>query len=90
MSIEFCGGTHLTNTKEAEDFVIVEEAAVSKGVRRIVGVTRGEAKKCREKGEELAAAVERVEALSVDDEEVEGKVVALRKRPPVQSTSGFP
>ena len=34
-SIEFCGGTHLSNTREAEAFVITEETAVAKGIRRI-------------------------------------------------------
>jgi len=38
-SIEFCGGTHLDNTGEAQDFIIVSEEGISKGVRRIVAVT---------------------------------------------------
>ena len=39
-SIEFCGGTHLSNTSQAEDFVIAEESGIAKGIRRIVGLTR--------------------------------------------------
>ena len=39
-SVEFCGGTHVSNTREAEAFVITEETAVAKGIRRITGVTR--------------------------------------------------
>jgi len=38
-SIEFCGGTHLTNTSEAEDFVLLNEEGIAKGVRRITAVT---------------------------------------------------
>ena len=38
-SIEFCGGTHLNNSREAEVFVIVSEEAVAKGIRRIVALT---------------------------------------------------
>ena len=38
-SVEFCGGTHLQNTGDAEAFVITEETAVAKGIRRISGVT---------------------------------------------------
>jgi alanyl-tRNA synthetase len=38
-SIELCGGTHISNTREAEAFVILEETAVAKGIRRISGVT---------------------------------------------------
>jgi alanyl-tRNA synthetase len=41
-SIELCGGTHISNTAEALDFVLVGEEAVAKGVRRVVGLT-GEA-----------------------------------------------
>ncbi len=38
-SIEFCGGTHLTNTSEAEEFVLLNEEGIAKGVRRITAVT---------------------------------------------------
>jgi alanyl-tRNA synthetase len=37
--IEFCGGTHLSNSAEAEKFVITSEESVSKGIRRIVALT---------------------------------------------------
>jgi len=38
-SLEFCGGTHLRRTGEAGFLKIIEESAVSKGVRRLTGVT---------------------------------------------------
>jgi len=38
-SVEFCGGTHLKRTGEAKRFRLVEESAVAKGIRRLVGVT---------------------------------------------------
>jgi len=38
-SIELCGGTHLGATSRMEQFALVEESAVAKGVRRVVGVT---------------------------------------------------
>ena len=44
-SVEFCGGTHLTNTKEAEAFVLLNEEGIAKGIRRITGVTKEDAKK---------------------------------------------
>jgi len=31
VSVEFCGGTHLSNTSEAEDFVLIEESGIAKG-----------------------------------------------------------
>jgi len=42
-SIEFCGGTHLTNTSQAVDFVIVEEGGIAKGIRRITALTKAAA-----------------------------------------------
>lgn len=39
-SIEFCGGTHLSNTSQAEDFVLFEESGIAKGIRRISAFTR--------------------------------------------------
>lgn len=53
LSIEFCGGTHLTNTSQAEDFVIVEESGIAKGIRRIVGLTRKAAKEARNRAKDL-------------------------------------
>jgi alanyl-tRNA synthetase len=38
-SVEFCGGTHLSNTKQAEAFVLLSEEGIAKGIRRVVGVT---------------------------------------------------
>ena len=61
-SIEFCGGTHLTNTQEAEAFVIVEETAVAKGIRRVSGVTGAEATAAQRRGETLSADVHTVVA----------------------------
>jgi alanyl-tRNA synthetase len=38
-SIELCGGTHLKNTSEAKQLLILSEESISGGVRRIVAVT---------------------------------------------------
>ena len=38
-SIEFCGGLHVSNTKDIQLFVIESETAISSGVRRIVAYT---------------------------------------------------
>ena len=39
MSVEFCGGTHLSRTSQAGLFKIIGQELVSKGVRRITAVT---------------------------------------------------
>ena len=43
-SVEFCGGTHLVNTKQAEAFILLSEEGIAKGIRRVVGVTMNGAK----------------------------------------------
>ena len=44
-SIEFCGGTHVASTKAIENFALVAEESVSKGIRRIVALTGAAGKK---------------------------------------------
>jgi len=67
-SVEFCGGTHLKNTREAEAFVILEEGAVAKGIRRITAVTRDLAKEAIEEGEKFESQLADVESQSSDPE----------------------
>lgn len=38
-SVEFCGGTHVNNTRQIHRFVLTFEEGVAKGVRRIVAYT---------------------------------------------------
>ena len=61
-SIEFCGGTHLTGTGDAEEFAIIAEESVSKGIRRLVAVTGPAAQAARRH----AAAVEELVTSSND------------------------
>lgn len=63
-SIEFCGGTHLQTTDFAEQFVVLEETGISKGIRRITAATRGTAKKAIARANELMATVKACDALS--------------------------
>lgn len=78
-SIEFCGGTHIANTNEAEAFVIVEETAVAKGIRRISAITRDIALQAIEKGSVFAAAVAEAENLPADTPELDKKAGTMRK-----------
>jgi len=57
-SVEFCGGTHLKNSNEAEEFVLVHEEAVAKGVRRLVGVTAEKAREAIRCGEQFLEIAE--------------------------------
>lgn len=73
-SVEFCGGTHLSNTKEAEAFCLLNEEGIAKGIRRVLFVTQADAKKAIAAAEEFAtkiAATEKVE------DGLEGKVKEL-------------
>jgi alanyl-tRNA synthetase len=59
ISTEFCGGTHVTNTREIQHFAIVGEEGVAKGIRRLVGVTGVPAMAAIQSG---AALLQRVSA----------------------------
>lgn len=56
-SVEFCGGTHLSNTKDAQAFVLLQEEGIAKGIRRITGITMHDAQAAIKLGEELNAKV---------------------------------
>lgn len=74
-SVEFCGGTHLTNTKEAEAFCLISEEGIAKGIRRIVFVTKEDAKKALASADEFAGKLKAAEALA--DSELESTVKSL-------------
>jgi alanyl-tRNA synthetase len=78
-SIEFCGGTHVANTAEAQAFVLVEETAVAKGIRRITAVTRDAAVKAIEEGKKFEAIVAEAETLSADTLDLDKQAGAIRK-----------
>ena len=63
LSIEFCGGTHLTNTKQAEAFALIEESGIQKGVRRIVGLTRQAAHSARATAADISQRLVSLEAM---------------------------
>ena len=62
-SIELCGGTHLINTKEADDFVIVEESGIAKGIRRISGLTKNAAIEARKTAQSILTRLEVLEKM---------------------------
>ncbi|EGG22500.1 alanyl-tRNA synthetase [Cavenderia fasciculata] len=54
-SIEFCGGTHINNSKDAEYFAITSEEALAAGIRRVVAVTGSDATVVFENNKKLQA-----------------------------------
>ena len=60
-SVEFCGGTHVANTKDIGHFVLVSESALSAGIRRVMAISgdaaRDSAVAARVLSERIAAAM---------------------------------
>ncbi|KAL4856101.1 Alanine--tRNA ligase [Chlorella vulgaris] len=81
LSIEFCGGTHLANTKEAGAFALLTEEGISKGVRRIVAVTGDEAEAAIALADQLAEQVAAASKLAPAEMAAEVKALS-------QSVSG--
>ncbi len=59
-SRELCGGTHLTNTKEVEEFEVIAEESVSAGTRRIVALTGARATEHRRQVEQILSEAAQV------------------------------
>lgn len=67
-SIEFCGGTHLSNTEDAEIIAITEECGIAKGIRRIVGLTKDAAMLARQTAEQLSKRLDEMSVVPVGNE----------------------
>ncbi|KAJ7902662.1 tRNA synthetases class II (A)-domain-containing protein [Mycena olivaceomarginata] len=63
ISVELCGGTHVSHTAHIENLVITEESGVAKGIRRITAVTGGEAREAGSLAAALDARISQFEAL---------------------------
>lgn len=63
ISVEFCGGTHVANTKDIKSLVVLEESGIAKGIRRILAVTGQAAHDAQRLAAELDAAVTTLEAM---------------------------
>nr|XP_060610051.1 alanine--tRNA ligase, mitochondrial [Anolis sagrei ordinatus] len=57
-SVELCCGTHLLRTGAVQDFTIISEKQLVKGISHIIALTGEQAKKAREDGRSFAKEVE--------------------------------
>ena len=78
LSVEFCGGTHLISTGEAKAFALVQEEAVAKGIRRVVGLTGAAAMAAHAAADSLAQRIEAASTLSGDDLKSEQHDLAIQ------------
>lgn len=63
-SVELCGGTHLSNAAQLEDFVILSEESVAKGIRRIVAVAGDAALTARNELRDVCLTLANLESAS--------------------------
>ncbi|KAF2132534.1 alanyl-tRNA synthetase-like protein [Dothidotthia symphoricarpi CBS 119687] len=78
LSIEFCGGTHVKNTSEIKELVILEESGIAKGIRRIVAVTGQEAYNVQRLGADFAATLDALEKMAFGaQKEAEAKKIGV-------------
>jgi len=60
--VEFCGGTHLSNTAAAGKFALISEEGIAKGIRRIIAVTGAEAAAAIAAADELGVKIKAAQA----------------------------
>jgi len=74
VSVEFCGGTHVKNTTEIKDLVILEENGIAKGIRRIVAVTGAAAHEVQREAAEWEKKASQLESMQYNaDKEAKTK-----------------
>ncbi|HTW93279.1 MAG TPA: alanine--tRNA ligase, partial [Tepidisphaeraceae bacterium] len=76
-SIEFCGGTHLQNSSQAETFAVTAEESVSKGIRRLVALTGDAAKSAAESARQLDKQIS--QARQSPDADLAPHIAAIQK-----------
>lgn len=68
VSIEFCGGTHVKNTSEIKELVVIEESGIAKGIRRIIAYTGAAAHEVQRVAEEWEKTITHLESMSYSPE----------------------
>ncbi|KAJ9551589.1 hypothetical protein OSB04_015634 [Centaurea solstitialis] len=80
---ELCGGTHISNTREAKAFAILSEEGIAKGIRRVTAITTDFAFEAIKRAYELEKEVD--EASELEGSLLEQKVTYLNGK--VESAS---
>ncbi|XP_030960148.1 alanine--tRNA ligase [Quercus lobata] len=78
ISAELCGGTHISNTREAKAFALLSEEGIAKGIRRITAVTTDGAFKAMELAYLLEQEVN--DASKIEGSLLEKTVASLKSR----------
>lgn len=78
ISTELCGGTHISNTREAKAFALLSEEGIAKGIRRVTAITSD----CAFKAIELASSIdsEIAQTFKLEGTSQEKKVADLKSR----------
>ena len=78
VSVEFCGGTHVKQTGEIKDLIVLEESGIAKGIRRIVAVTGQEAYDVQRQASDFQVELDRLQSLPFSpDKEARAKKMQL-------------
>ena len=86
VSIEFCGGTHVRQTGDIKDMVILEESGIAKGIRRIIAVTGEDAHVVQRVAAEFEQRLGRLEQLPLGHEK-DTEIKAVKMELPQLSIS---
>ncbi|KAL9296296.1 hypothetical protein ACSQ67_022192 [Phaseolus vulgaris] len=76
ISSELCGGTHISNTREAKAFALLSEEGIAKGIRRITAVTTDRAYDAMKVADEFEQQVD--DASKLDGSLLEEKVSSFK------------